>query len=214
MDPSPTDFYAEEGDWPPSKIAPFVRFVMTDVRKTFAGVRVARTMNGVHVTADPKSKSFAGAWTVTLEGLERVRIGDGTVNGRVPWLDGRGLDGLDEEGEPHPDGIPILSVASGPGERRRSYVGVLVTIDPATGAMVEDDPESLSVVHRGTLHPAFAEGGAPDEESTGFWPLAQLQWNADGSRVERVRQWAYFHYVHRFQTGDGGRPGRHWFRPA
>lgn len=214
MDPTPKDFHAEEGDWPPSRIAPFVRFVMRDARKTFAGVRVARTLNGVHVTASADTQSFSGAWTVTLSGLSSVRIGDGTVNGRVPWLDGRGLDGLDEEGEPHPEGVPLLSVSEGPGERRRSYVGVLVRIDPATGAMIAEDTESLTVAHRGTLHPTFAEGGAPDEESTGFWPLAQLHWSADGKRVERVRQWAYFHYVHRFQTGTGGKAGRHWFRPG
>lgn len=209
-----SDFYAQEGDWPPARIVPFVRFVMRDARKTFAGLRVARTLNGVHVTAEAESQNFSGVWPVTLSGLTRVRIGDGTVNGRTPWLDGRGLDGLDEDDEPHPEGVPTLSVAEGHGDRRRSYVGVLVKVLEKTGAMDEKDPEALTVAHRPSLHAAFAEGGAPDEEGTGFWPLAQLQWSSDGKRVERVRQWAYFPYTHRFQSGDGGRPGRHWFRPA
>ena len=80
-------------------------------------------------------------------------------------------------------------------------------------AMDQLDPQPIAGTE-GAMHAAFSEGGAPDEESTGFWPLAQATWSADGDRVERLRQWAYFHYVHRFQRGDGGKPGRHWFRPA
>lgn len=211
---SPSDYHAEEGDWPPSRIVPFVRLVMRDVRKTFQGVRVNRTINGVHVVAESLPAVFVGAWPVTLSGPDTVRIGAGTVNGRVPWLAGRDLEGLDAEGTRHPEGIPLLSLESGPGERRRSYIGVVVTISRETGAMDVDLPESLTVAHRGDLPVAFLEGGAPDEETTGFWPLAQAQWSTDGKRVERVNQWAYFQYVHRFVAGEGTRPGRHFFRPG
>lgn len=212
--PIPQDFYAREGDWPPSRIAAFARFVLDDTKKTFQGVRVNRGLSGVTVIADPDPVDFIGAWPVTVFGLQSVRIGPGTVNGRVPWLDGRDLEGLDEEGEAHPDGVPTLSLSEGPGERRRSYVGVRVTIDAATGAMDPATRENLTVEHRPSLHAAFLEGGAPDEEGSGFWPLAQIQWSADGQRVERVRQWACFDYVHRYQAGAGTRPGRHWFRPG
>lgn len=211
---SPSDFYAEDGDWPPSRIAPFVRFVMREARKTFHGVRVNRTLNGVSVIAESVPQVFAGAWSVSVAGRTTVRVGDGTVNGRVPWLYGRSLDGLDSDGKTDPQGVPMLIIEGGPGERLRSYVCLRVVIDSKTGAMDVDVPESLTLAHRQTLHPAFAEGGAPDEERVGYWPLAQLQWSADGKRVERVRQWAYFNYVHRFQKSNDGRPGRHWFRPA
>ena len=211
---SPQDYYAEEGDWPPSRIVPFVKFVMRDAKKTFEGLRVTRTLRGVSVVADYPTQDFTGAWTVSLSGPKSVRIGAGTVNGLVPWLDGRDLEGLDEKGNAHSGGVPLLSLDDGPGTRRRSYIGILVRVVSETGKIDVDDRESITVDHRPSLHAAFSEGGAPDEESTGFWPLAQATWSADGDRVERLRQWAYFHYVHRFQRGDGGKPGRHWFRPA
>lgn len=214
MDLIPSDYYAADGDDPKPIIRRLVELVRRDSRKTFQGVTVQRSLNGVNVVAKERARVFTGAWYVTLGQSNSVQFSPGTVNGREARLDEITLDGFDLDGEPADAGRPSLNVEEGPNERQRSYVGILVRINPETGAMDPEDPEALTMAHRPTLHPAFGEGGAPDEEGAGFWPVAQLQWTADGKRIDRVRQWAYFDYTHRFVQPLGGGRGRHFFEVA
>lgn len=198
--------------WP--KLRRFIRFVLRDANRTFSGVRVHQRRTGKTILIDADTPAFAGVWRVSLPSTGRAQIAPGTVNGRQPMIGGVFLDGLDENGDPEKGGVPTLDLNAGPGDRRRSYVCLAVAIDPATGAMDPASEDALRIVHRPTLHEGFAEGGAPDEFGNGFWPIAQLTWSEDGERVERVRQWAWFPYTHRYVPGENGDPGRHWFRPA
>jgi hypothetical protein len=205
---------AEDGDLSEPIIRRFMRFVVRESRRQFTGFKRNVTANGTTLVEIPKKNTFKGAFTVSIRSGTRLVIGEGTVNGLLPRIGEVYIDGKDENGEDVPEGIPALDLDEGPGDRRRSYVCLRVRIDPATGAMNPDDPEALTIVHRQTLHPAFADGGSPDEEGAGDWPIAQLTWSANGIRVDRIRQWVFFDQTHRFEAGDGLRPGRHFFRPA
>lgn len=205
---------AEDGDLSEPIIRRFMRFVVRDTNRQFTGFKRSVTAYGTTLVQIPKDPVFRGAFSVSLRSGTRLVIGEGTVNGLLPRIGEFYIDGKDENGDDVPEGIPALDLAEGPGDRRRSYVCLRVRIDPATGAMNPDDPEAVTIVHRPTLHPAFYDGGAPDEDGVGDWPIAQLIWSTNGIRVDRVRQWLFFDQTHRFEAGEGTRPGRHFFRPA
>lgn len=207
-------FLAEDGDLAEPIVRRFMRFVVRESRRQFTGFKRNVTANGTTLVEIPRRNVFRGAFTVSIRSGTRLVIGEGTVNGRLPRIGEFFIDGKDESGADIPEGIPALDVAEGPGDRRRSYVCLRVRIDPTTGAMNPDDDTAMTIAHRQTLHPAFAEGGAPDEDGVGDWPIAQLEWSANGIRVDRVRQWVFFDQTHRFEAGEGIRPGRHFFRPA
>jgi hypothetical protein len=213
-DRRPEDFYAATNEEVIPKLNAFVRYVAEWVATEFPGFTRRSTKTGQILIEEENERRFTGAFFVSVLGATRVRFSPGTVNGRVPVIAGRFIDGIDAEGDAYIEGVPTLDVREGPGDRRRSYVGIEVQIDAATGAMDEADPEALQMVHRQNLPAGFSEGGAPDEVARGFHPVAQLTWAADGRRIERVRQWVYFDQTHRYAPGEEGTRGRHWFRPA
>lgn len=194
------------------KLTALARAVIEEARRQFSGARVTRTREGQIVTFEPEAVAFSGSFHVAIAGRELVTVTPGLVNGLMPRIEGVFLDGTDENGDASPDGIPRLDCASGPGARRRSYVGIRVKLDAATLAMDEADPEALVMAHRGDLPAGFSEGGAPDEGGTAFWPVAQLTWDEDGLRIVRVRQISYFDKTHRYV--EVGSTYRHFFDPA
>ena len=214
QDQRPEDFYAATREEVIPKLQAFVRFVFWWIDQPIPGFIRRTTKRGQILIEEEEPLRFTGAFFVQSVGLLEVRFSPGTVNGMVPRIDEQFIDGVDEEGETYDDGVPTLSISEGPGDRRRSYVGIQVRITGETGAIDEEDPEALTMVHRPTLATTFSEGDAPDEEGTAFWPVAQITWADDGKRIERVRQWVYFDQVHRFVPGEDGRAGRHRFRPA
>lgn len=208
----PEDFYAREGEPVAPKLLALARAVLEEARLQFSGARESRTRLGRIVTFEPETVAFSGSFHVAIAGKELVSVSPGLVNGRMPMIDGVFLDGTDENGDPAPNGIPRLVCASGPGERRRSYVGIRLKLDAEALAMDEADPEALVMAHRGDLPAGFTEGGAPDEGGTAFWPVAQLTWDESGLRIVRVRQISYFDKTHRFV--EVGSTWRHFFDPA
>lgn len=213
----PSDFYGENGAIAFPKLRAFVRFVLSDAKRSFSGdIRIHRTAAGQNIIEESPAVPFTGAFSVSLVGSQKLSISEGFVNGRMPMIDGVFLDGTLRDGKTSEDGIPQLEITDDPSDRNRSWVGLLVQIDPETGAMDPEDENALTIAHRPELHEKFAEGGAPDEEGSAFWPLAHLHWSRDGKRIDRARQIAFFDQTHRFQAGDEEEEtkGRHWFRPA
>lgn len=207
----PEDFFGRDGEVSAPKLRAFIRHVLAETHRVIGGAREHRTRLGRIVVMEADSPVFAGAFFVSVAGLTDLTLSTGRVNGVQPTIGGVYLDGTLPGGGDSPDGVPRLDCGEGPGERSRSWVGLRVALNAATLAIDPEDPEAVTVAHRTELPARFSEGGAPDEGGTGFWPVAELVWNATGRRIVRVRQIGWFDKTHRYVDGE---PGRHFFESA
>lgn len=183
----------------------FMEFVRGDEVVSVSGpVRETRGDRGRALVFEPETQKFPGSFRVATAGPRSFRIGEGEVNGRMPILDGRDLAGLRADGSAHPDGPPSLLVEGEP-EARRSWICLLVATSPGN---LYDEPlageEGLTVIHRLALPTGVPYG--LDEEGRGLRPIAQLSWNSDRTRVDRVRQILHFDQVYRAPRGTDPRP--------
>lgn len=199
-----SEFEAITGDNALPVLQAFVEFVKNDRVSTVGGpVRETRTDRGRTFVFEPETQRFPGAFRVSSLGPREFRIGEGEVNGQVPFLDGRDLAGLRANGSPHPQGRPTLAVEGEP-ESRRSWICLLVLQATAiTGEIVSGD-EGVTIVHRLALPKGVPYG--LDEEGRGLRPIAQLTWNDNRTRVDRVRQILHFDQVYRPPLGQDPRP--------
>ena len=200
----------------------FVDFVKNDQVTIIGGpVREVRTEQGRAIIFEPDAKRFIGAFRVSTAGPKSFSIREGTVNGEVPILDGRDLGGYLPDGEPSPEGRPLLTVDKEP-ESRRSWICLQVAELPEeqkggtgtanrlgsmgvlSGAQLSGEDPYLTVVHRTEL-PTDVPYGL-DEEGRGLRPIAQLTWNDDRTRVDRVRQILHFDQEYRAPKGEDPRP--------
>lgn len=199
------DFPAIEGQDALPVLQAFINFVRSDEVASISGpVRETRGTQGRALVFEAETQKFPGSFRVATAGPRSFRIGEGEVNGRVPFLDGRDLAGLREDGSPHPEGRPTLQVEGEP-EARRSWICLLVAISPGN---LFDEPlageEGLTITHRLALPTGVPYG--LDEEGRGLRPIAQLSWNSDRTRVDRVRQILHFDQVYRAPQGADPRP--------
>lgn len=183
----------------------FIDFVKGDEVVDITGpVRQMRGTLGRTLVFEPETQKFPGAFRVATAGPRSFRIGEGEVNGRVPFLDGRDLAGLLPDGSAHPEGRPVLLVEGEP-EARRSWICLLVATSPGDLYDVPfEGEEGLTVVHRLALPTGVPYG--LDEEGRGLRPIAQLTWSSDRTRVDRVRQILHFDQVYRAPRGMDPRP--------
>jgi len=164
------------------------------------GVRLNRTPNGTYIIADLPSPSWNHPFQVRLAERE-VTVAFGTVNGLVPRIGGRTIDGLDENGrETEP---PRLRIEGGPNEDLRSWIVIDVRTGGESGELDPSDPEAVVIRHARALR--------PDDKTIGRHPLAMLLWAANGRRLVRSRQITHFSLGHHYRAGDGDTPGRHFF---
>ena len=185
---SPRDFHAREGQPIIPVLRRFVRYVLRDARVTITGdARIMKTEQGRRVIYDPAPQSFPGSFRLALPGGNRIRVGEGLVSGLVPYLDGRRIDGLDEEGEPDPKGVPTL-LCEAPETGDRTYV-VLYARHTEEGevdeTIVQDSADpAVVIVHLEELPPGMREEGRVARL------LAVLYWQ--GEQIRSVRQVAWF----------------------
>ena len=93
----------------------FSRFVFSQTNVTIQGpAQVISTTRGKQVIFEPETVVFPGSFQVRKVGPKTISVGEGRCNGLVPYM-GQGsysgmrrIDGLDENGDPHPEGKPIL----------------------------------------------------------------------------------------------------------
>jgi len=183
----PEEFMARPRERVRPKLAAFAAFVFSERLREVVGargVRILRGELGKTVVVERETVPFVGAFHVSLATPTAARVGEGTVNGERPIVDGRYLDGtIAPEGtRPDPRGEPEIPLGTVRPVRGRSYICVLVVAEG--GDLL---PESLTLVHRADLRD-LTEGDART-----YWPVAELMW-IDG-RPERVRQMVWHDLV-------------------
>lgn len=169
------------------------------------GIRLTRTPNGTYVVAEPQASAWDHPFRVTLGGKE-LTVGIGTLNNRIPTINGVPLDGA-QAGKAH--ATPKLKLTSGPNAELRSWVCLQLRVDRQTGEINADDENAVIIIHRNDI-----ENSLPSDGSIGLHALAMLVWNSDRSSVRRLHQVTHFNLQHRWLKGTSQQPARHLFWPA
>ena len=169
------------------------------------GIRLTRTPNGTYVVADLQASAWDHPFRVTL-GSKELTVGIGTLNNRIPTINGVPLDGA-QAGKAH--AAPKLKLTSGPNAELRSWVCLQVRVDRQTGEINADDENAVTIIHRNDI-----ENSLPSDGSIGLHALAMLVWNSDRSSVRRLHQVTHFNLQHRWLKGSNEQPARHLFWPA
>ena len=162
------------------------------------GILLTRHPSGCVINARSAINGFSGAWKVSA-GTKSVKVARGFVNALEPMIG----DALLSEAE-----IPYKATDFKDG---RLWVGIKVTVDPATGKMKNSTQttlteKDLTVVVQNTPLSGDATG------TTGFHPLALLL----EKPTVRAVQIAYFDYQHSTaKKPEGtGKGYRHFFHVA
>ena len=176
-----------------------------------AGVRLHRIPGfGAMVEAEPQDNSWIHPWLSYLSGA-RAHVVPGAVNTLMPWLDGRPLDGLDDEGNADPKGKPTLSLRADLFTPEGYSWGVVrAKIDPATGKLLKPSEGGLTLAQTDVV--TWQDGGSIDKDGTGDQPIFQLRRRPDYTKgLGVLSQISFFNMNHRFVRGEGEQPGRHFF---
>ena len=130
------------------------------------GLRVHRTTQGTHVYADTEGTSWAHPFRVSIGGLSAT-VDMGTINNRVPIIEGEPLDGKDANGATvSAPPLKLTGKSSG-----KSWVVV----------RMPEEKEELPIIEQA-------------EELDGAHPLAVIYW--DAGQVSRVHQITHFNLQH------------------
>jgi len=175
------------------------------------GVRIKAGPDGTSVVSDARAVRFVPHFAVRIGRADEVHVRLGLVNGQVPTLDGVRIDGLTEDGQPSPKPVPALSIKEGADDSLRSWVCIVVQIDPATGEWIEKEP--LKIEHRADVPARLRNGYSMDEKGTGIYPLALLVWR-DRKTLGRIHQVTMHDLQHAYRPAKAPLPARHYFWPA
>lgn len=182
--------YAKPGDSKRRKFNQLVNWLEAKKRaaQLAAGpnIRLARSSAGTAVIADGEGESWAHPWRPSLRGRNELVIAPGTVNDRIPQIDGKALDAMP---------APALKLG-GPGVMNRSYVVVTARID-REGSLVDDDT-ALTIRH-------VTEPPAQRTDST---VIALIVW-ADARTIRAVHPVAHFDLT--LETDRSGQTTRYYF---
>jgi hypothetical protein len=196
---NPDDFHAQDGELVVPALKSFSRFIFSQTNVTIQGpARVISTTRGRQVIFEPETVVFPGSFQVSKVGPKTISVSEGRVNGLVPYMGSafqgspggrRRIDGLDDNGDPHPEGKPIL-ICREPVTGDRTYL-VLWAQHNESG----DVDESIMV--QSAENPASdiqdLDDGLPEGmRGDGFVArlLAVLYWkNGD---IEKIRQVVWY----------------------
>jgi len=170
------------------------------------GIRISRIPGvGTLVEVEEQTVSWSHPWEVRMVNNDTLEVAPGLVNGLMPWIDGRPMDGFDENGKAHRDGKPFLKF-----KPKGDSVWVCVRVagsglrlTTAGGAL------SIDVVEKST----WRDGGSQDEKGNGgmhvgHYPLA---WMRKVSGTWKIYQIAMFNLQWRFSQKTETSDARHWF---
>lgn len=178
------DLYAKEGESIRTVLSRTVRYLRQEGRVSVTGpARIIRRISGTEVVYDPDPVTFPGSFPVRVTGALTVEIGEGLVSGLVPTIAGRRIDGLDEEGEEDPEGIPELTLEA-PESGRRTWIVMAAQVDDE-GQVREESAGAVEILHLTELPPRMM-----DEDGRPLRIVAAVAWK--GGRVERVRQVVWY----------------------
>jgi len=164
------------------------------------GIRRYLTPQGTRIVLEDSSTNWPHPWYVDAAGME-ARIGEGTVNALMPRIKGVRLDGLTDKMEY--EEVPPLKLEGI--ETGKTWVALRVLT--TEGRIDPENKEALTIVETKTLNPRIYEGGAPDLEGVGLWPLAVLYWRE--GKLFKTFQIAHHNLIHRFERSNDERPDRH-----
>jgi hypothetical protein len=195
---NPDDFHAEDGELVVPALKSFSRFIFSQTNVTIQGpARVISTTRGRQVIFEPETVVFPGSFQVSKVGSTRISVSEGRVNGLVPYmgtsLDGglgrRRIDGLDDEGNPHPAGKPVLECKE-PNTGDRTFVLLYAqhneSGDLAESMMVQNTENPPSeILHQ---HVGLPKGMSDDGN---LWRLVAVLYWKNGN-IEKIRQVVWY----------------------
>lgn len=181
-----SDFRAEEGQPIAPLLYRFARFVIGEARIRVMGpARIDRTAGGKKIVFEPPSTLFPGSFAVSRKNTTELLIGAGLVSGLVPVIAGVRIDGLDADGEPLKEGIPVLTIRP-PVSGSRSWVMLQATVTPDGELQTESATAPVEVVHRDTIPVrVFADLAGQTHRL-----VAEIEWR--GTSVYRIRQIVWY----------------------
>ncbi len=184
---------------------------MHTVTKTGA-VRVHQGPDGYHVIGDVTPDPFGGAFLVAAASASTVVVGPGTVDDRIPLLNGVSLDGKNAAGDTV--NVPPLDLSSGPNTDFRSWVFLQCTVDLSTGVMDPKKRDAAIIVHGNDLSSYLRNGFSLDDgKGNGRYPLAMIVWQ-DKQTPQQIIQFVRFPQKHHFKPAATAKAkGAHWFSP-
>jgi hypothetical protein len=192
---NPDDFHAEDGELVVPALKSFSRFIFSQTNVTIQGpARVISTTRGRQVIFEPETVVFPGSFQVSKVGPKTISVSEGRVNGLVPYmwypLPRRRIDGLDDEGNPHPEGKPVLE-CSEPEKGDRTFVLLWAQHNESGDldqSMMVQDGENPSSEIADYERPELPEGMRGD----GFVAriVAVLYWNK--GQIEKIRQVVWY----------------------
>ena len=175
--------------------------------------KVRRLPNGkILVTGEPPVRIAPHPWRVSsLDEEQRVRITEGTVAGRFPWITDEARLGQEtEDGE-------IIGLKLKPKSEGYSYVAVGVNVSASESGLAEIDAngadtwEQLRLQEIDELPKGFGTGGVlPDGAGWAWYPLVRLEWSQKS--VQRKFQIVRHNLGHLVLKGDNNE-ARHFFPP-
>jgi hypothetical protein len=190
---NPDDFHAQDGELVVPALKSFSRFVFSQTNVTIQGpAQVISTTRGKQVIFEPETVVFPGSFQVRKVGPTTLSVSEGRVNGLVPYMGPtwRRIDGLDDEGNPHPEGKPVLECRE-PETGDRTFVLLWAqhneSGDLDESMMVQDAKNPPSDIAHYT-DPELPEG----MRGKGFVArlVAVLYWNK--GQIEKIRQVVWY----------------------
>jgi hypothetical protein len=196
---NPDDFHAEDGELVVPALKSFSRFIFSQTNVTIQGpARVISTTRGKQVIFEPETVVFPGSFQVSKVSPKTISVSEGRVNGLVAYMGNafqgsysgrRRIDGLDDNGDPHPEGKPIL-ICREPVTGDRTYL-VLYVQHNESG----DLDESLMVQNKeNPLAEILDEDDGLPEGMNGdgmVWRLVAVLYWKNGD-IEKIRQVVWY----------------------
>ena len=189
---NPKDFHAEDGELVVPALKSFSRFIFSQTNVTIQGpAQVISTTRGKQVIFEPETVVFPGSFQVSKVGPKTISVSEGRVNGLVPYMGfpRRRIDGLDDEGNPHPEGKPVLECKE-PKTGDRTFVLLYAQhnesgdLDESMMVQNTENPPS-EILHE---HVGLPKGMSDDGI---LWRLvAVLYWNK--GQIEKIRQVVWY----------------------
>lgn len=197
---NPDDFHAQDGELVVPALKSFSRFVFSQTNVTIQGpAQVISTTRGKQVIFEPETVLFPGSFQVRKVGPKTISVSEGRCNGLVPYM-GNGLlgsasgrrriDGLDDNGDPDPQGKPVLECME-PETGDRTFL-VLWAQHNESGDLDEsmmvqdiDNPASNEIEH---LNDGLPEGMRGEMFVARL--LAVLYWK--NGNIEKIRQVVWY----------------------
>lgn len=165
---------------------------------TGVGTLVTSAQGGFTISAFGKKARFRGAWFCKMARDGAITVALGYVNGVLPAIEGRSMDGLDAQGKADPRGIPTVPIKMELFDKDgKSWVCVQVRVD-ANGKMIPAKtakPDDLKIIQSTRLSP---------DETLGLFPIAMMKLDAK-TAIWTLRQIAYFDVQHGTRKPDKGK---------